>query len=250
MRLRIAVLATMLTCLAGVLSGCGGGAASPTKVAQMAGATSCDNSGYFVQSKLTNKKDVVYDCRFAHRLPECVTYSGNIASNATSEVQFLFSDALNASRPPCLREHKEAAARLAAKRAAAALARKRTDYNQTMAADRATGWHKGYTAWNGNPVTYQAPSIYWKWVPGNYSCPSYDSDLGYPCWKVDVVTRNGCDDLGIELGEYAGGSNSSPQIGSIDGDSGAVVPEVPSVIEVDGDKKSAQFASVASISCY
>jgi hypothetical protein len=177
-----------------------------------------------------------------------VTYSGNIASLATQEVSFVFSNAIG-NRPACLRQHRVAVAALTRLRAAAALARRKREYNQALAFDRQSGWHKGYTAWNGNPATYTLPTIYWKWVPGSYACPSYDTTLGYTCWKVEVVTRHACSDLSVELGEHTSGNANSPQVGTVDGYAGSVSPWTPTVVEVDGDTTSGQWAFVNSITC-
>jgi hypothetical protein len=248
---RIVVVA--LTLLGAVLAGCGGGAASPTKVAQVAGASYCDNSGYFIQSKLTSSKETIYDCRFGRRLPECVTYSGNIATNSTSDVQFLFVDALNAKRPECLTWLKTARARLAriaarkrAERAAARLRLKKQTYEAILKGDRISGWHDGFTAWNGNAFAYQAPTIYYRWL-NDRACPQYDQD---GCYHVEIVTRNGCSGVDVTISETPSQSASSPQIGSVDGYTDGLQAQQPAIIEIDADQADAKYGQVTSIGCY
>jgi hypothetical protein len=193
-------------------------------------------------------KEEIYDCHFAKRLPECVTYDGNIANNSSDVVSGVFSTAIG-RRPPCLRERKVAIAKRAAKRATEALAFKKRYYRATLALDRQSGWHNGYSAWNGNALNYQAPTIYWKWVPGSYACPSYDSALGYSCWKIEVITRNGCSGVSVELSEHATDNYSSPSLGTAYGTGGSVSREVPTVIEADADNTSAKWAFVESLTC-
>ena len=193
-------------------------------------------------------KEEIYDCHFAKHLPECVTYDGNIANNSTDVVSVAFSTAIG-RRPPCLHQRKVAVAKRAAKRAAQALAFKKSYYRSTLASDRQSGWHSGYTAWNGNTLNYQVPTLYWKWVSGNYACPSYDTGLGYTCWKIEVITRYGCSAVSAEVAEHATDDYNGPSLGSTYGTSGSVSPEVPTVIEIDADNTSARWAFVQSLTC-
>ena len=228
------ILSGALVTAAALLAGCGGGAASPGTVAQAAGATSCDNSGFFVESKLTNEKDVIYDCRFADALPKCVTYSGNIARDATTEVSYLFAGSLNGGKPKCLAEWKAAKAQ-----------RAQTAYNAALARDRETRWHRGYTAYWKGVGAYQLPNVYFKFLPpSSYSCSAYISS----CWKLEIVTRNGCPAaLSIELREYDSGNT---QVGTGYGNGGSLGPHTPSIVEVDSLDSSARTASVGSITCF
>lgn len=74
------------------------------RVAQEAGAASCTDTGFYVQSKLDGSKQIIYDCTFPGSSPgeECVTENGGIASNATVEVRALFVNALGDNKPSCL----------------------------------------------------------------------------------------------------------------------------------------------------
>jgi hypothetical protein len=119
--------------LAAALAACGGGGtASAAVVAQAANATSCDDSGFYMKPQSGNGgKEEIYDCHFAKRLPECVTYDGNIANNSSDVVSGVFSTAIG-RRPPCLRERKVAIAKRAAKRATEALAFKKRYYRATL----------------------------------------------------------------------------------------------------------------------
>lgn len=239
--------------LAATLAGCGGSAASPTKVAEAAGASHCDNSGFYIESKLTDKKETIYDCRFPAGLPKCVTYSGNIASNSTDEVSLLFEGSLNARKPACLlwvrqaKAHRaKVAAERAAARAAARLKQKRADYSAVLKLDRVAGWHKGYSAWNGDPLSYKLPTVYYKFLnPNSYSCDQYSE---YGCFKIEIVTRDGCNSVDITISESR--SRGSAQIGSVDGYSGAINATVPAIIEVDEDNGSTHYGTITSIDCY
>lgn len=83
--LKFGLFGTVVTASA-LLAGCGGGMASPSKVATAAGATACDDSGMYVRPiiypsrtstrHIRGDREEVYDCVFRHRLPECVVYEG------------------------------------------------------------------------------------------------------------------------------------------------------------------------------
>jgi hypothetical protein len=226
--------------LAAVLSGCGGGAASPAEVASGAGATSCDNSGFYIQNKLSGGKSVIYDCRFARKLPKCVTYSGNIASDSTDEVALLFQGSLNAGKPPCLAWHKKAVVRQAKLRE---LARLRA-FNAASERDFHAAWHRGYAPWLADVQRLQLPNEWFHFLSSStYSCGEFASD---GCWKVEVITRDGCSTgLFIELGEMAGNT----QIGTVYGDGGAIGPKTRAVIEIDADTRGSATARIKSITC-
>jgi hypothetical protein len=237
---------------ASLLAGCGGGAASPSKVASVAGATTCDNSGFYVQSKLTGHKDVIYDCRFARKLPKCVTYSGNIANDATGEVQLLFSGSLNARKPACLSwvaAARKRLAQIAARKAAAKRLARQRAFAAELARTHHEPWHSGYyTYWDG-VGSYQLPNVYYKFLsPSSYSCPQYSS---YTCWKVEIVTRNGCPNGGsIEFREFSNQSQNSPQLGTAYGPFGTVTPLQPTIVEIDADQTGVNWATIGSITCY
>lgn len=95
-----AILGILLVVLT---SGCGGGGASMSQVANAAGANSCDNSGYYLIIKTTGEKDTIYDCAFApDNQMRCVTYANGIANDATAAVRLVFSTTLGPGKPPCL----------------------------------------------------------------------------------------------------------------------------------------------------
>ncbi|MGH3429627.1 MAG: hypothetical protein ACRDQZ_19005 [Mycobacteriales bacterium] len=251
-----------------LLAACGGGAASPDKVAVAAGATSCDNSGFYIQSKLTNEKDVVYDCRFAQKLPKCVTYSGNVADDATDEVQVIFSNSLNSRRPACLEERAAAQRVVEQRRQAKAAARARVREIAHMRAD-SMAWSPSGSAWtevtdstsftpysyiakSGQTYTFQEPNVWWKWVTGGQcsSAAQYES-AGNSCFILDVVTRSGCPSSGVsvDLDEYQ--SQNGPQVNQDYGSSGPLSPQEVAKIEVDVSASvHVPWAKVGSINCY
>jgi hypothetical protein len=212
-----------VACLAAtLLAGCGGGAASASEVASVAGATACDNSGFYVQSKLTGHNEVIYDCRFAKKLPKCVTYSGKLAIDATSQVELLFATALNPSRPACLRWLKSAeAAKADAARNAWKLAVRRTGSEP---------WHRGFHLF-GHPAEPRLPNIYWEWMQPPFSCSGYAPD---GCLKVKVITRYGCPHgVTIQFDELRAGA----QVGTVSGSSGPLQPKTIAVLEIDPDQR-------------
>ena len=74
---------------------------SPSSVAALAGARYCDDSGYYVKSRLDGSQETIYDCQFGQQM-RCVTVSGGIATNATATVRLLFTSTLSASKPTCI----------------------------------------------------------------------------------------------------------------------------------------------------
>lgn len=245
---KLVIYVAAAACVVSVVAGCGSATVSPSHVASVAGATSCDNSGFYIQSKLTGDKAVIYDCRFAEKLPKCVTYSGNIASDATEEVQLLFATSINSQHPACLSWVETAKARLAKiaarKAAAKRLARDRA-YQVALTRAAKEPWHQGYTIYADTQdwANYQLPSIYWKW--DRTSCADYATN---GCWDVEVITRNGCSTgVSVELAEMQG----STQVDTLYGSSGPVGPETPTIIELDalsGDASGMQ-GEVSSITC-
>jgi hypothetical protein len=199
-------------------------------------------------SKLTHEKDVIYDCRFADKLPKCVTYSGNIASDATGTVQLLFTSALNSGKPACLtwvRAAKARLARIAARKAAARRAARAQAYEAALERAAKEPWHHGYTEdWTGIEYGNDLPNVYWKWLSG-YSCADYALN---GCWKIEVVTRNGCpNSLSVELQELRGGT----QVGTLYGSSGSLSPQTPAIVEIDADSgdATAMQGQMGSITC-
>ena len=96
------LIVALAAALALALAGCGG-SASPAQVATAAHAESCDNSGFYIVSKITGSKETVYDCSFAvFPYSRCVTYQGGIAADSTSVVRFLFASVLGQTKPSCL----------------------------------------------------------------------------------------------------------------------------------------------------
>jgi hypothetical protein len=75
---------------------------SASSVAAKIGASSCDNSGYSVQSRLDGSKEIIFDCTMGNLATKCVTVSNGIANDATAEVKLLFANTLGASKPSCL----------------------------------------------------------------------------------------------------------------------------------------------------
>jgi hypothetical protein len=224
---------------AALLAGCGGGGPSASQVATAAGASFCNNSGFYIQSKLTGNKSVIYDCRFAGKLPACVTYSGSIASDATATVQLLFANSLDGRKPACLSWLSAAKAR----QAAASEAASQKAYQQALSADVHAAWHAGYTADYSNVAAYELPNIYYKFVKPPFSCVQYAVN---GCWKVEVVTRNGCPTaLSVQLDE----ESNDTQVGTLYGASGALGPQEHAVIEIDATQSQALQGRIGTILC-
>ncbi len=224
---------------AALLAGCGGGAASPSQVATAAGASSCNNSGFYIQSKITGNKSVIYDCRFAEKLPKCVTYSGSIASDSTETVQLLFANSLGAQKPACLSWLSTAEAQQAAASAAA----KQKAYQQALSADAHAAWHAGYTADYSNVAAYELPNIYYKFLKPPFSCAQYAVN---GCWKVEVVTRNGCPTaLSVQLDQ----ESNNTQVGTLYGVSGALGPQQHAVVEIDATQSQTLQGRIGTILC-
>ncbi len=236
------ILGGSLLAAVALLAGCGGGAASPGTVAQAAGATSCDNSGFYIQSKVTSDKQVIYDCRFSGGgLPKCVTYTGNIASNETELVSILFSNSVGSGKPRCLTEWKAAIAR----RAQAAHLAKLRKLLAELKADRHAAWHRGFSDYLPRGSTPQLPNVYYRFLPsGSYSCSSYIPH----CWKLEIVTRHGCPGaLSVEVEEYDG----STQVGTAYGNGGSLAPRTDVIIEADSaDTGSITNGRLGSITCF
>jgi hypothetical protein len=118
-----------------LLAGCGGGRASPSKVASQLGyvGAKCDDSGLSmtpaingkpIERSLHGRRVEIYDCTSLRHIPACVVYDGINSMDWTSVFRFNFRHA--SRRPSCLRQRQAALARRAAIRAAAAQASKKT----------------------------------------------------------------------------------------------------------------------------
>lgn len=202
---------------------------------------SCDNSGFYLQNKLTNSKETIYDCRFSGAFPKCVTYTGNIASNSTLEVSLLFSDSIGSSKPACLREYQQAKAK-AARNAAT---RREAAYETALNKDANAAWHRGYnTVWTGLGK-YELPNVYYRFVTTR-PCSQFST---YGCFTLEVVTRKGCStNLSVELGEYA--TQGGPKLGTVYGEAGTLDPHVPAYVELDDDQSGVNWGRVASAECF
>jgi hypothetical protein len=73
-----------------------------TAIQTSIGAVSCDNSGYYVQNRLDNTKQTIYDCQMDSGTYKCVTESGSVISDSTAEVSQLFQSTLDGSKPTCV----------------------------------------------------------------------------------------------------------------------------------------------------
>jgi hypothetical protein len=231
------VKTTVLLLIAGMmvaLAGCGGGGPSPTQVAAAADATACDNSGFYMQSKLSDDKAVIFDCRFAKGLPKCVTYSGNIATDASAEVTAVFATSLNSQRPRCLADIRHAKARAARAR--------NLRYLALVRRDRRAKWHRGFLAYWQDVARYTLPNVYAKWLPLSYSCSAYITS----CWKIEIVTRHGCPNaLSVEVEEVRG----SRQVGTAYGSGGSIRPYVREDVEVDTMDNGPFRGRIGTITC-
>jgi hypothetical protein len=86
-----------------LVAGCGGGSGTPAStVAKAAGAESCEDSGYGLVIRTTNKKETIYNCTVANGTTKCVTYRGGVAQDSTARVRLFWKTALKSQRPSCL----------------------------------------------------------------------------------------------------------------------------------------------------
>ena len=70
-------------------------------VKTQSGASSCSNSGYYIQNRLDGSKQTIYDCQFPRRM-RCVGEEGGITSDITEEVRLVFSTTLGSGKPACI----------------------------------------------------------------------------------------------------------------------------------------------------
>lgn len=84
------------------LSGCGSSDPNPDKLAENIGAESCEQTTFYVESKLNGDKTRIYDCYFREVARyRCVTESGNVATDETDTVKALFADTFETDKPRC-----------------------------------------------------------------------------------------------------------------------------------------------------
>jgi hypothetical protein len=85
------------------VSACGSSEASASKVAQAAGATTCEKSEWGIVSQLAGgKKTRIYNCNFADGSVKCVTYSNGVANDSTAVAHLVFATKLGSGHPSCL----------------------------------------------------------------------------------------------------------------------------------------------------
>jgi hypothetical protein len=94
-------------------------------------------------------------------------------------------------------------------RAAALLAakRKRQKAAHDLYVKAANAWHAGYDNADGcDEYGTCTTGLYARFLdPSEFSCEEYMGEYG--CWKVRVITRDGCQSyVGVEANEYSGGS--------------------------------------------
>lgn len=96
----IIVLAAVL--LAVAASGCGGSQKDPSgdEVAEIAEASSCDKTTFYVKDADGDKKHTIYNCVINGK-PRCVVYVEGIARDETEAIVASFASALGADRPSC-----------------------------------------------------------------------------------------------------------------------------------------------------
>jgi hypothetical protein len=97
-------LLSFAAAVCGVVSlvACGELGVSSSKVAAAAQASGCDNSGFYIENKISGSKEVIYDCSFPDGSTKCVTYAGGIANDSTDVVRLVFASTLGAKKPSCL----------------------------------------------------------------------------------------------------------------------------------------------------
>lgn len=106
------------------------------------------------------------------------------------------------------RAAKRAKARVEARAAAAAEAEAQRQAVAHEAYVRAANaWHAGYFSADGcDDFGTCTTGLYARFLdPSEFSCEEYMGEYG--CWKVRVITRDGCQSyVGVEANEYSGGS--------------------------------------------
>jgi len=101
----------------------------------------------------------------------------------------------------------------------------------------------GFTADDSGVGTYQLPNIYYRFLKEPTSCAQYAQ---YGCWKIEVVTRDGCPTaLSIEVGEESNGT----QIGTAYGTSGPLAPQARAIIEIDATQAQVTQGRIGAILC-
>jgi hypothetical protein len=95
-----------LTVVALALVACGGTSIAktdPSSLASEIGASSCSDSGFYIESKLDHSKAEVYDCQRASGGHQCVTKEGGLAHDVTVEFKLLMQQTITdeSSKPVC-----------------------------------------------------------------------------------------------------------------------------------------------------
>jgi hypothetical protein len=137
-----------------------------------------------------------------------------------------------------IRAAKRAKARAAA--AEAAEARRQAVEAQKQAAAHAAyvravnAWHAGYNRADGCDEFGTCTSgVYARFLDSSsFSCEEYIAEYG--CWKVRVITRDGCQSyVGVEANEYSGGSIIN---GLLDNNGTGIPPKTPITFELDASQ--------------
>jgi hypothetical protein len=137
--------------------------------------------------------------------------------------------------PRYVRAQKQAAARAQARmRAREAAAAKRRAAAHAAYVRAANAWHQGY---------YQySPALWYRWR-NDLDCSDYSNG----CWRIEVVTRDGCSSLFVEASELRGNTNVGDLIDSRDN----VTPKTPVLLELDStvENNGPDVASAPTITC-
>lgn len=83
-------------------AGCGGAADRSAQIADSIGSKSCEQTDYYIQSKLDGSKATIYDCVSFVGVRKCVTEQAGIIHDSTETVKLLFADTLSGGRPDCV----------------------------------------------------------------------------------------------------------------------------------------------------
>src|SRR5262249_60152222 len=97
-------------------------------------------------------------------------------------------------------------------------------------------------AWHADYYFSGADGIYYRWRR-DLGCAAY-SDY---CWRIEVITRDGCGSLFVEANEMSGGTSVGDLIDSRDN----VAPRTPVLLELDSTSGIGNTtASAPTITCY
>jgi hypothetical protein len=84
-----------------LLVGCGSGGPSASDVAEKAGATTCEDSGYFIGYRTDHTEHTIYNCQIAGETV-CVIEDHGLATDVTAQARVVFASSLGGKRPACL----------------------------------------------------------------------------------------------------------------------------------------------------